>query len=54
MSYLASFPKAYRAKKPVRVFRAISKLWYTDKFHPDTCRCDGCFIGPRGQLGLKF
>jgi hypothetical protein len=54
MSYLKSFPVNYRRTKPATVFRAISKLWFIDKFHPETCRCEGCFLGPKGQLELKL
>ena len=54
VSYLRSFPKDYRAKKPQRVFWAISRLWFMDKFHPDSCRCEGCFLGPKGQLELRL
>jgi hypothetical protein len=52
MSYLQSFPRSHRGAR--RTFWSISRLWYTDKFHPETCHCDGCFLGPKGQLEFSY
>ena len=45
MTYLKSFPPKLR--KTPRTFRAIARLWYVDKGHPENCRCPGCFLGPK-------
>lgn len=43
MSYLESFPRAIRDSR--RTFWSISRLWFTDKFHPESCKCEGCSLG---------
>ena len=51
MSYLKSFPPAFR--HTARTFRAIARFWYVDRTHPESCKCEGCFIGPmQGELRL--
>jgi hypothetical protein len=52
VSYLHSWPKAIWKDRPHVVFQRIARLWFTDKFHADACRCPGCFLGPKGQLEL--
>jgi hypothetical protein len=45
VSKVSDYPKSYRQSRMPWVFRSISKLWYTDKTHYDTCRCDECALG---------
>lgn len=44
MSYLESFPRERRFSQ--RTFWSISRLWFTNKFHADECKCPECFLGP--------
>lgn len=50
MGYLKSFPPKFR--KTARTFRAIARLWYVDKVHPDNCRCEGCFVPEQMEMFL--
>ncbi len=51
MSYLHAFPLAIRNSR--RTFWSISRLWFIDKLHPESCKCEGCFLGPmQGELRL--
>jgi hypothetical protein len=54
VSYWNSFPRTYQEKRSAWLFRVCSKLWFTDKAHEEECRCQGCFLGPKGQLSLRL
>ena len=43
VSYLESFPKKLRHTQ--RTFWSISRLWFADKVHLESCKCEGCFLG---------
>jgi hypothetical protein len=51
MSEWKRFPAVYWEKRPEWVFRVLAKFWFTDKLeeHPETCVCEGCFLGPIQQ-----
>lgn len=55
MSYVKSFPKKYHGT--AWLFRVIARYQFTNPLHgdhPESCRCEGCFLGPKGQLELKL